>query len=1170
MKAALNHRGDPAALTRLARPESHSSKKGSTQAGKVPARISARAARDSSSVLSGQVPREPWDLELSPPQLVFKEVIPFSRRCAPLLILNKGKRPHPVRVLNKEDGGLCIGTGTELRPDPVLCPLLAPGLSLRVHVEAPPVVGPFSRTSLRVLGAGQQVEVPVEARAPVVRFRCPPQLRFPVCLPGQLQQQLFPVANTSAYAIKAQVSIGRDVSAPLRNLLEQQLVCLSIYPQKLKIEPESVGIFTAELRLDCPAEVTLPLTVVCKKSLKTPVSPRCSLVATTGLADSQPPTRVVQGSRRPPALAGTVQWSGTEPCVEGHLQLHASCVAPRWSFSIDGRELKILDLGALFQGQERCVTLHADNLSALPLAMCFAAPQSTFKFPTEKIKAEPRNNEAFQQKEQGVQGSDGVPSQERLEAQLPKEANSETASPLSYQIVAEQRFVERSTSCSPAEALRRFPDASATPRLRRTVGNSPSSSIYAKSATISCNMAPQQQSSQAGIYTVVKVADRSELAEGSHDGGAIASPRTAGPLSDDSDLSESSRSTECRDTPWAALIETFASPKTEVQSSLEKANVEDLPKPLDDPTAPRGATHRRVGRPRQRQQQQVPNGTKKEPHERPREDTSYPSVQKEDPNPGDAEQFPCLPPKGPQLKRRRWISPPIVSSPRGEPAMAAAIAKEGGHGPVREPLPQANNEQEQPTQGSLSQCSSQMAIQRRYSYEPTTLLQSLVLLDDLLHLYDIEVTPSMLLLPPRSSAAIRLTLRTQPCEIRRGFQHMQNWRNLQVPLAFQLHVMVAVAGQCPTRSGEEELVCTGTPMTATRHLRTTSRCNNSWLSSHLKSTRTAFPGARGAVSEPTSQVNSCMSLPAPKGRPIVARLRPETAGTHLTSDKSCRGGIRGGDQSDSSDPREKSLCVLLYDMLQAFIAEKGEQQSDQRLLSLPHHCPVPVPRTSAKSSCCTTLQDVAVPSTQASPCLPPLDVVRNSAGSKYKQSCCSGSGDSYCVSSEGISLQERQRVTHQFFQGCCVLSLPRLELSPTELHFAGCPVGECQQQALYLYNCSAELSLDFCFDARHPFRCMPSQGKVPPQQQVQVQVIFAPTRMGPVRQKLNVFFCNRSYSRAVWIVGTGLITSRLPLRGSHHWQGNIKAEQRPLSARPESCRKGNGSNTVFALTEMTS
>ncbi|CDJ37358.1 hypothetical protein, conserved [Eimeria tenella] len=1048
MKAALNHRGDPAALTLLARPESHSSKKGPTQARKAPARISARVDRDSSSVLSGQVPSAPWDLELSPPQLVFKEVIPFSRRCAPLVILNKGKRPHPVRVLNKEDGGLCIGTGTELRPYPVLCPLLAPGLSLRVHVEAPPVVGLFSKTSLRILGARQQVEVPVEARAPVVRFRCPPRLRFPVCFPGQLQQQLFPVANTSTYVMKAQVSIGRDVSAPLRNLLEQQLVRLSIHPQKLKIEPGSVGVFTAELRLDCPAEVTLPLTVVCKKSLKTPVSPRCSLVATTGLADSQPPTGVVQCSRRPPALAGTVQWSGTEPCVEGHLQLHASCVAPRWSFSIDGRELKILDLGALFQGQERCVTLHADNLSALPLAMCFAAPESTFRFPTGKIKAEPRNYETFQLKEQGVRGSNGVPSQEGLDYR--------------------------------------------------------------------------------DYYSVVKAADRSELAEGSHDGGVIASPRTAGPLLDDSNLSESSRSTECRDTSWAALIETFASPKTEVQSSLEIANVEDLPKPLDNLTAPRGATHRRVGWPRQRQQQRVPNGTKKEPHERPREDTSYPSAQKEAPNPGNAEQFPCLPPKGPQLKRRRWISPPIVSIPRSEPAMAAAIAKEGGHGPVREPLPQANNEQEQPIQGSLSQSSSQMAIQRRYSYTPSTLLQSLVGLDDLLHLYDIEVTPSMLLLPPRSSAAVRLTLRTQPCEIRRGFQHMQNWRNLQVPLAFQLHVMVAVAGQCPTRSGEEELACTGTPTTATRHLRTTSRCNNSWLSSHLKSTRTAYPAARGALSEPTGQVNSCMPLPAPKGRPIVARLRPETAGTGLTSDKSRRGGIRGGDQSDSSDPREKSVCVLLYDMLRAFIAEKGEQHNDQRLLSLPNHCPVPVPCISATGSCCITLQDVAVPSTQASPCMPPLDVVKNSVGITYKQSCCSGSGDSYCVSSEGLSLQERQSVTHQFFQGCCVLSLPRLELSPAELHFAGCPVGECQQQALYLYNCSAELSLDFCFDARHPFRCMPSQGKVPPQQQVQVHVIFAPTRMGPVRQKLNVFFCNRSYSRTVCIVGTGLITSRLP------------------------------------------
>ncbi|KAL8443692.1 hypothetical protein Emag_005865 [Eimeria magna] len=308
---------------------------------------------------------------------------PLARRVAPLVIRNRGVRPQRVSVWADDPGLVRIGKRGELQSAPITCPLLAPGLPMQLQVEAPPVLGSAVSTALTVRGANRTLRVAVKAQPAAVSFSCPSSLSFGPTLVGEEQRFEVPVTNTSPCLLGIHLELRPPFSAAVQQMLQQQLLHLSITPPSLSLEPFTSGRFSVVLRISCSGDVQLALCVVGKKLQRPHSCPRVSLqAAASSPTESQPKSPRRRKKPQQKGNAHTAHYSGQGPTVEGPLQLRATCTLPRLSLTENGCSLQLIDFGMAYCGEQRRTRLEATNLSSLPLTLAFAASSSPLSFPT--------------------------------------------------------------------------------------------------------------------------------------------------------------------------------------------------------------------------------------------------------------------------------------------------------------------------------------------------------------------------------------------------------------------------------------------------------------------------------------------------------------------------------------------------------------------------------------------------------------------------------------------------------------------------------------------------------------------------------------------------------------------------------------------------------------------
>lgn len=1183
----------------------------------------------------------PWDLVPHPRHILFNDLSPLSRRRFPLTILNRGKRPQPVRVLNRPNGGLHIGTGNHLSLNPVICPLLAPGLSLRVHVGAPPLLGTSVEQALRVVGPeGHEVEVPVEGSASLLSFTCPPLLQFSPVPPGVQQQQQLPITNTSSYSIKVAIEIAQaDISSSIKALLDQKLLQVSFHPQQLLLEPLEVGCINVQLKTDCPTEVSLSLLLVCKRTPKAPSCPRCSIVPLNGLH----PKRSLAGGRlrekelkqrasegiqtkingASPTQPETVQWSGLPPKVEAQVQLQAASVVPRWAFTVEGSELQCIDFGALYHGEERCLTVHANNLGAIPLAMSFLVPQNSLSCYPAGLGPRNLNSSPLMQLTHG-----GNP-KELQEKALPFDTltlPSSLQAPSDREAILTPRVGDSNTSRNtayPATETPFKPPKAATP----TQGCLGTGTIHRRSSCTvpvlrSCSSAQQQQQ-QLEVVQAFKQSERAANQPSSPIG--LQKLEGIGPFalapidlncskSEECCWCESSSSASPKDTPWEALVEQFSSYHQQ-ESPAEAPNglPEEPPAPsasVDGPTlqsrglSRRGRSSRMFRRgvdsssdskktagssilhrgehtassrasPRQINMQPVtsPPTARPPPSQKQQRSTSSHFNSKAGPQPESTPATAAAVATAGAPAAVVADAPPALgasdasgtlAATEGAAAAVAAVTWKERSGALWGPLAALSEEVPLglPPPPRRSTCSPLLpvSLQLRRLSDPFFVLGSPGTFSgpqDSGGLCAIEVTPSALLLPPRGTAAVRLKLRSPPCELQVGFQHLESWKNVKVPVSFHFHVLVTVPGLRNATCSHQPTTLAGPRNQAgkypcSRNSNTSSNANSSsggcggsecgvptmGLSSVPKRSGKTFSHEH---SSPMTARTHALKTEGPQGRPVVARLRPETAGATA--------GLAGTRRRDtcyngnlSKSDRGSTPCVLssLHQLLLKAIpaetnaAKKKEERRQKACTRSPPQSLNPTTDPCYCCCCCPTNCCCCCCSTgkQAGAAYPVPGPAPGQATNSGSSSGTSSSG--FC---SGVSVAARMGcrtkegpyqqllspyLHHQFFAGRFELRLPRLEVSPGALHFPGCVVGDEQQQVLLLLNCSSTRQLDFCIEARHPFQCKPARGLLPPQQQFKVYVTFTPKRLGPFAQTLKVAFCNKAYIRSIRLTGAGV------------------------------------------------
>lgn len=1124
---------------------------------------------------ASDIPESGWDLQLLPQQVIFKDAVPLACAKAPLTILNKGKRPQRITVWSDGSTGARFGIGGKIDSERVTCPLLPPGLSLRLHVEAPPFVGPPVSVSLDVMGGGRHVKVPVQALPPLMGLSCPSHLLFPPSIPGQEQQLRLPITNLTQSRIRVHVEIRPPISSLHQKLLQQRLLHIEFCPQALTLAAANVGFFTVVLRLECPAEVSLPITVVTRRLPKPPSSPRVSLNVPEVRRQKRPPARRAKDPQ--PEEANAVQWTAEGPVVEAKVQLQALCTVPRWVLTAKDCEVKVLDFGTAYYGEERRVRLQAKNLSAIPLVLSLATSQPTLSHTPE---AATEDATALQmQQEQHLRDIRSPACSFMDELSLPdtKPCNK---GPVTNQL-ASSRSQENCSfdslkgdceyDCEEVLSTRRSSDkltvsqrsfeACLIPRSQAN-GDVCFSVLETNGYRPLCTATVQHQLPERDCGGPLVMADLSseeskvfsgrrdsELSGGATDETFCGCPR--------------SPTSESRARTWKGTLVTGDEKTTDSSEGIVSAQKEQVG--CEKPERQARMSRSTVLTAEQTRQSTRSSGhsqaTSRSGTPRPAKPHLKVSGEAFEMKQGSAKETEGST-DGTTRQKKRWKSvqragtkarqqmvsagPPKAAVARG-PIMLSRVSALAGEGT------RVNLTRHSISQKSIEQAPCPSPAFALHEPEDASTAPALALLDSNSSddLCKVEVAPNLLSLGPHETSSIILRLCTQPCELRKGFRHAQNLESLHFPLSFRLHVLASAQPPVPTMDKQESK---GQYTNSKESMRNQKEKQPNTLDGQkAASQRGGFTAATNDIAStgPSYQLphsdRGSVTAREPRrpshGGPIVARMRPATAKGTRGSVSTCKdGGLVDFRSKCSSSEKKNASYSGAQQRMQHLPPDWLRVRESLRTVAASPSSQSPyVPK-----AYCERPQEKQSPGAAPVTTLPPLVLSRR----RQSWSCNNEGGNENEVFRRRLSEAPCQNAPqapcqnapqqHQVVSGHCMLYLPFLHISPNDLHFGECRVGTVIEKALHISNPNNCLPLDFWVDAPHPFRCEPASGQLQPQQNITVRVFFAPQRMGPVRQRLKVSFCRRLYTQTFRATGTAFaLSEQRSQKAHHHSEGNV-------------------------------
>ncbi|KAL8425804.1 hypothetical protein Efla_004156 [Eimeria flavescens] len=340
----------------------------------------------------------------------------------------------------------------------------------------------------------------------------------------------------------------------------------------------------------------------------------------------------------------------------------------------------------------------------------------------------------------------------------------------------------------------------------------------------------------------------------------------------------------------------------------------------------------------------------------------------------------------------------------------------------------------------------------------------------------LQVTLDRVFLQPYEMAAIQATLQNRPA-LHRGFHHVQPQQAVQLPLAFQLHVCFAAAMFALLSPAAAAL---GLSSFYTHMLLPQGNSKN-WRSFHGR-----IPTG---TDSPTCAAASPAAAAPQQGGPMTAAAclpdwRLDSSGL---PPRPCFYATRHqGNNLPPLSPWQRQVQQ-----------QRQQQQKSQQQQRTSVMCTSQKPQGRSSQQQQLDSRPLFLPSV-ASP---------TSLGPAAREAFACSSARSEASDGLRALLLQEPSFTHQVVEGRCVLRLFSVEASPSALHSGACRVGDRLEQQLRLHNPSSQLPLDVYLEAQHPFRCHPASSQLLPQQQQDFKVVFAPQRLGPIKQRLIVLFC---------------------------------------------------------------